>query len=256
MHTYVETPFRATELPIVSLDVETTGLDPFSGDRIVEVGLVEYKLGRRTDRIFHRYLNPQRGVPAEVTRIHGLDDAFLAGKPLFAAIADELREFVSGAIVVIQNAPFDLGFLNMEFALCGRGGLPAAMVIDTLELSKREGVAKRHTLDAMCDRYGVDRKHRDLHGALKDSELLGDVFLSMMRENGALDIVSRTPIMALLSGGAGAGALQVQRVPTVLASGLTLILPTPSEILAHDEYLGGVRKASGGRCAWDELLAP
>ena len=174
----------------IVLDTETTGLNPRTGDRVIEVGCVELKNRMLTGNNFHRYINPERDSEEGALAVHGLTTEFLRDKPKFAAIANDLREYIRGAEVIIHNAPFDLGFLNNEFKLLG---LPTftehcSSVIDTLVNAKEMHPGKRNSLDALCDRYGVSNSHRKLHGALLDAELLADVYLSMTRGQNSLSM--------------------------------------------------------------------
>jgi DNA polymerase-3 subunit epsilon len=164
----------------IVLDTETTGLDPETGDRIVELGAVELVNHMPTGRTFHAYINPQREVPAEAVAVHGLTTAFLADKPVFAAVAAEFAAFLGDARLVIHNAAFDMKFLNAEFGWAGLGGLAWARAVDTLELAKRRFPGANNTLDALCRRFGVDNSGREKHGALLDSELLAEVYLELM----------------------------------------------------------------------------
>ena len=182
----------------IVLDTETTGLDPFAGDRIVEIGAVELFNHMPTGRSFHAYVNPQREMPAEVVAVHGLTAAFLADKPVFAAIAGEFAAFIGDARLVIHNAAFDMKFLNAELGWAGQATLPWARAVDTLELAKRRFPGAGNTLDALCRRFGVDNSGRDKHGALLDSELLAEVYLELMG--------GRQPDLTLTVVTAGAGA--------------------------------------------------
>ncbi|MFT3974858.1 MAG: DNA polymerase III subunit epsilon [Amaricoccus sp.] len=164
----------------VVLDTETTGLDPFSGDRIVELGAVELLNHMPTGRTFHAYLNPQREVPAEAVAVHGLTAQFLADKPLFGAVAADFMAFLGEARLVIHNAAFDMKFLNAEFGWAGQPTLPAARALDTLDLARRRFPGANNTLDALCRRFGIDNSSREKHGALLDSELLAEVYLELM----------------------------------------------------------------------------
>jgi DNA polymerase-3 subunit epsilon len=164
----------------IVLDTETTGLDPDGGDRIVELGAVELVNHMPTGRTFHAYVNPQRDVPEEAAKVHGLTTAFLADKPVFAAVAGEFAAFLGDARLVIHNAAFDIRFLNAELGWAGLPSLPWARAVDTLELAKRRFPGANNTLDALCRRFGVDLSSRVKHGALLDSELLAEVYLELM----------------------------------------------------------------------------
>jgi len=163
----------------VVLDTETTGLSPVTGDRIVEIGGVELVNHVPTGRHIHIYLNPERDMPEEAFRVHGLSAEFLADKPKFAQKADEFLEFIAGATLVIHNAPFDMGFLNFELEKMGRPSLTNE-VIDTVMVARNRHPGARVSLDALCKHYGIDNSKRVLHGALLDSEILADVYLELI----------------------------------------------------------------------------
>lgn len=163
----------------IVFDTETTGLDPKSGDRMVEIGCIELVNRVVTGRTFHAYFNPERAMPIEAERVHGLSDAFLANKPKFDIHALELLEFIADSPLVAHNAQFDFGFLNHELGLCGHQAVGLDRMIDTLALARRRHPGAKHSLDALCARYGVDRSHRVLHGALLDAELLAQVYVEL-----------------------------------------------------------------------------
>ncbi|MCB2066907.1 MAG: DNA polymerase III subunit epsilon [Erythrobacter sp.] len=163
----------------IIFDTETTGLDPATGDRLVEIGCIEMVNRVATGRTFHEYFNPQRDMPMEAERVHGLSIAFLSDKPLFADKAEALLEFLGDSPLVAHNAQFDFGFLNHELAQCGLPGVGDERMVDTLVLARRRHPGAKHTLDALCSRYGVDRSHRTLHGALLDAELLAQVYVEL-----------------------------------------------------------------------------
>lgn len=167
----------------IVLDTETTGINPRLGNRIIEIGCVEIVNRKLTGNNFHCYINPERDSEEGALAVHGLTTEFLKDKPVFAQIADEFLEYVKGAELVIHNAPFDMGFLNAEFELLGRGSFDQYVgnVIDSLVKAKELHPGKRNSLDALCDRYEISNAHRKLHGALLDAELLADVFLAMSR---------------------------------------------------------------------------
>lgn len=163
----------------IVFDTETTGLDPLSGDRLVEIGCVELVNRVATGRTFHAYFNPERDMPLEAERVHGLSAAFLADKPLFADLAGELLDFLGDSMLVAHNAQFDFGFLNAELVACGREAIGMERMIDTLALARRRHPGAKHSLDALCTRYGIDRSHRVKHGALLDAELLAQVYVEL-----------------------------------------------------------------------------
>jgi len=167
---------------LIMLDTETTGLSPMKGDRMVEIGAIEVlnrKVMSGDAHVFHHYINPERDIPAEVVRIHGIDNASVKDKPPFKDIAQDFLDFIAGATLVIHNASFDLGFIMNELQLHGLPNIHDVRVIDTLAFARKKHPHQKNNLDALCDRYGIERGHRDLHGALLDSELLAEVYLGM-----------------------------------------------------------------------------
>ena len=164
----------------IVMDTETTGLKPEDGHRIVEIGAVELVNLLPTGRIYHQYINPERPMPKEAERIHGLDDAFLADKPVFARIAPDFIDFIGDAKLVIHNAAFDMMMLNAEFERLGQEPLPRSRAVDTLDMARRRFPGAQASLDALCRRFEVDNSGREKHGALLDSELLAEVYLELM----------------------------------------------------------------------------
>ena len=163
----------------VIFDTETTGLDPTTGDRMVEIGCVEMVGRVETGRTFHAYFNPERDMPIEAERVHGLSAAFLATKPRFAEQADELLAFLGDAPLVAHNAGFDFGFLNNELEKIGRQPISMDRMVDTVQLARKKHPGSKLSLDALCTRYGIDRSHRVKHGALLDAELLAQVYVEL-----------------------------------------------------------------------------
>lgn len=163
----------------VIFDTETTGLDPQGGDRLVEIGCIEMVNRVETGRTFHAYFNPERPMAAAAEAIHGLSDAFLADKPLFATRAEELLAFVGDAPLVAHNAGFDFGFINMELDRCGMAPIGRERMVDTVALARVRHPGAKNSLDALCTRYGIDRSHRVKHGALLDAELLAQVYVEL-----------------------------------------------------------------------------
>jgi DNA polymerase-3 subunit epsilon len=163
----------------IVFDTETTGLDPSTGDRLVEIGCIELVNRVATGRTFHAYFNPDRTMPIEAERVHGLSDAFLADKQRFHEHVVDLLEFIGDSPLVAHNAQFDFGFLNWELGACGHPEVSLERMIDTLVLARRRHPGAKHSLDALCVRYGVDRSHRVLHGALLDAELLAQVYVEL-----------------------------------------------------------------------------
>ena len=163
----------------IIFDTETTGLDPANGDRLVEMGCVEMVNRVPTGNTFHAYYNPQRSMPAEAEAVHGLSESFLSDKPLFRDRAQELLDFIGDAPLVAHNASFDFGFLNAELTAAGLAIVELDRMIDTLSLARRRHPGAKHSLDALCTRYGIDRSHRTKHGALLDAELLAQVYVEL-----------------------------------------------------------------------------
>jgi DNA polymerase-3 subunit epsilon len=163
----------------IILDTETTGLDPAAGDRIVEIGCVELLNRIPTGTVYHVYINPQRDMPEEAFRVHGLSAEFLAGHKTFSEIAAEFQAFLGDAHLVAHNAEFDMRFINAEFALLGRAPVDAGRVIDTLALARRRHPGAANSLDALCQRYGIDNSRRTKHGALLDAEILAEVYAEL-----------------------------------------------------------------------------
>jgi len=164
----------------IVLDTETTGLDPVTGDRIVEIGALELENHLPTGQLFHKYINPERDMPAEAFAVHGLSQEFLNDKPLFADIAVEFEDFIRGDTLIIHNASFDIKFLNAELVKINRQTLAFSRVIDSLMLARKKHPAGPNSLDALCRRYKIDNSMRDIHGALLDSELLAGVYLELI----------------------------------------------------------------------------
>lgn len=162
------------------LDTETTGLDPNTGDRIVEIGAVEIINQMPTGRTYHQYINPERDMPQEAFNVHGLSIEFLSDKPVFKAIADDFVKFVGTDKMVIHNASFDMKFLNAELKWAGYQVLPMNQAVDTLEIARRRYPGAQNSLDALCRRFGIDNSMREKHGALLDSEILAEVYLELM----------------------------------------------------------------------------
>ena len=163
----------------IVFDTETTGLDPNSGDRLVEIGCVEMVNRVATGRSYHAYFNPERDMPIQAEQVHGLSAAFLADKPLFAHKVLELLEFLGDSPLVAHNAQFDFGFLNWELTACGHPEVHLDRMVDTLAIARRRHPGAKHSLDALCSRYGIDRSHRVKHGALLDAELLAQVYVEL-----------------------------------------------------------------------------
>ncbi|WP_439572280.1 DNA polymerase III subunit epsilon [Phreatobacter sp.] len=164
----------------IVLDTETTGLDPLRGDRLVEIGGIELVNHFPTGRNYHVYINPERDMPEEAFRVHGLSAAFLSDKPVFAAVVEEFSSFVAGARLVIHNATFDMGFINAELKRTGRQPIGFDVVTDTLSMARRRFPGGSNSLDALCSRFGIDNSRRTKHGALMDAELLAEVYIELI----------------------------------------------------------------------------
>lgn len=231
----------------IFLDTETTGLNAEGGDRIVEIGCVEMVGRRLTGNNRHYYLNPQRPSHPDALRVHGLTDEFLADKPLFAEVVDELVAFLSGAELVIHNAAFDVGFLDKELERCGRPGLGTQVqqVTDSLLMAREMYPGKSNSLDALCKRLEVDNSSRTLHGALLDAGLLAEVYVCMTRGQGSLVIDEAE------ARGSAAG------IELIDLAGVELPIPMPSdeELAAHRAVLADIDKASRGKLLWQADLA-
>jgi DNA polymerase-3 subunit epsilon len=184
----------------IVFDTETTGLDPASGDRMVEIGCIELVNRVPTGRTFHAYFNPDRPMPIEAERVHGLGDAFLADKNRFHEHVLDLLEFIGDSPLVAHNAQFDFGFLNWELGACGHPEVALERMVDTLGLARRRHPGAKHSLDALCVRYGIDRSHRVRHGALLDAELLAQVYV---------ELTGGRQIGLALAGEAGPAAIEV-----------------------------------------------
>ncbi len=226
----------------IVLDTETTGLSAENGDRIIEIGCVELLNRKLTGNNLHFYINPERDSHEDALKVHGISNEFLKDKPKFAAIVDELLEYLRGAELIIHNAPFDIGFLNKELQ---RLNLPAigtviGQVTDSLVMAKEMFPGKRNGLDALCDRLGVDNSGRTLHGALLDAELLADVYINMTRGQDALLIE--------LGDGDGEGG-ELEQVDLSRFE-LPVLLANEQEAEAHEALLADLDKASKGRTVW------
>jgi DNA polymerase-3 subunit epsilon len=163
----------------IVFDTETTGLSPASGDRLVEIGCIELFNRVETGRTYHAYFHPDRDMPAEAERVHGLSIAFLSDKPRFHESVEDLLEFIGDAPLIAHNAAFDFGFLNAEMTMCGRPIVAMTRMIDTLVLARARHPGAKHSLDALCTRYGIDRSHRVKHGALLDAQLLAQLYVEL-----------------------------------------------------------------------------
>lgn len=236
----------------VVLDTETTGIEVREGHRIIEIGCVELLDRRLTGRHFHVYINPEREVEEGAFAVHGISDEFLADKPLFSDVADDFMHFVSGARLVIHNAAFDIGFLDAELSRLGGGHGRMAdhcAVVDTLLMAREKHPGQRNSLDALCKRYGVDNSQRDLHGALLDTEILADVYLTMTGGQTALSLAGHGAEQQ----GSEAGPGVIRRLDPNRPR-LKVLPPSEEELLAHVERLAAIEKAAGF-ALWNSALA-
>ena len=225
----------------IVLDTETTGLEPAEGHRIIELACLELSGRRPTGRHFHRYVNPERAIDWAASEVHGITVEDLQDKPRFGDIADEFLDFVSGAELLIHNAPFDIAFLNAELERLGRPRLESVCrVADTLEMAREIHPGKKNSLDALCERYAVDNSKRTLHGALLDAQLLADVWIAMTRGQETLDIGLVVAHVAVELGLADA-LPQAARI-VLRASG--------DEVAAHAAMCERIERESNGRCLW------
>lgn len=227
----------------IVLDTETTGLDPNKGDRLIEVGCIELINRSPTGVEFHRFINPERDVPAEAQAIHGITTASLANKPLFAAVADDFLAFIGEDVLVIHNANFDIGFLNAELLRLKKPKINMDRVVDTLQLARRKHPAGPNNLDALCKRYAIDTSKRTKHGALVDSELLAKVYVELLGERQAMLVLAK-------SGSAGVtkkigGKNHAATRPTPLPSRLS-----PADEEAHRTFAESLGPSALWRKFW------
>jgi DNA polymerase-3 subunit epsilon len=232
----------------IVLDTETTGLSAEGGDRIIEVGCVELLNRKLSGNNKHFYLNPDRDSHEDALKVHGISNEFLRDKPRFPDVVDELMDYLQGAEIIIHNAPFDVGFLNKELDRAGRPPLRTVVdrVTDTLVMAKEMYPGKRNSLDALCDRLGVDNSGRTLHGALLDAELLADVYINLTRGQDALLIDA--------AGADAGGGPAVVRVD-LSQFALPVLAANEQEAAAHEDVLKQLDKASGGKTVWRSAVS-
>ena len=229
----------------VVLDTETTGLNPKEGHRIIEIGCVELINRRLTDRQFHMYINPERLVDEGAMEVHGITNEFLQDKPLFKDVVNDFVAFIRGAELVIHNAPFDVGFMDHEFALLAPPAGKIAdlcTVFDSLVYARKKHPGQRNSLDALCKRYGIDNSHRDLHGALLDAEILSDVYLLMT--GGQLSMLEEDDLAE------GGVEQEIQRLSSDRPP-LKVIQCSSDELTEHQKTLEMLEKSSGA-CLWNQ----
>jgi len=232
----------------IFLDTETTGLSADNGDRIIEVGCLEMVNRRMTDRHLHFYVNPERSSHPDAVRVHGLTDGFLADKPLFASVADELLAYVQGAEIIIHNASFDVGFLDAELRRLGRPPFRShvSKVTDSLTMAREMFPGKSNSLDALCRRLEVDNTHRTLHGALLDARLLAEVYIRMTRGQDSLVIDA---------GDAGNAMGMVIEVVDLSRFDLAVLEADADEVAAHEAVLAELDATCGGKTVWRAAMA-
>ncbi|MBU4434267.1 MAG: DNA polymerase III subunit epsilon [Alphaproteobacteria bacterium] len=226
----------------IILDTETTGFDPKTGDRLVEIGCIEVLDFMPTGKSFHEYCDPLRDMPAEAQKVHGLSSEFLTGKPRFEAIADRFLEFVGDSVVVAHNAAFDRSFVNFELQKCGRGILPESQWVDTLAMAKKRFPGMYNSLDALCKRYKISLESRDKHGALIDAHLLAEVYLELQGgKERALELTA--VVTAEMTAQLSAGAYGARPRPLAARS-------TPAEREIHVEWIQSTLK---DKAVWVKL---
>lgn len=228
----------------IILDTETTGLEPGDGHRIIEIGCVEIRNRRKSERMFHQYLNPHRLIDDGAFEVHGISNESLVDKPVFADIAQDLIDFIRDSEVIIHNAPFDIAFINAELKLLGKkwGKLEDyCRITDTLVMARELHPGQKNSLDALCSRYQIDNSQRDLHGALLDAQILLDVYLAMTGGQGSLSLEDE---QTLEDGNVRHKLLVRDR------GALRTIAPTAEELQAHQLRLEAINKDSGGKCIW------
>lgn len=223
----------------IIFDTETTGFDPKTGDRLVEIGCVELVDRRETGVTFHAYFNPERDMPAAAEAVHGLSIQFLSDKPLFATRVDELIEFLGDAPLIAHNAVFDFGFVNAELARAGRAALDMARMCCTVQMARKLHPGAKHSLDALCTRYGIDRSHRVKHGALLDAELLAHLYIEMTG--------GRQIGLGLAAAAAGAAASTAPVPAASAGSDRPFREPRPhmasaAELARHAEFVAGLNQ--------------
>jgi DNA polymerase-3 subunit epsilon len=229
----------------IVLDTETTGLEPEQGHRIIEIGCVELNERRLTGNNFHVFLQPDREIDAGAVEVHGITNEFLADKPRFADVASDLMDYLSGAELIIHNAPFDVGFLDAELARLAEHTTIAdrCTVLDTLVLARKKHPGQRNSLDALCGRYDVDNSRRDKHGALLDAEILADVYLAM---TGGQRLLSLDAEQDDRQAGGGALRRSVDRGQL----NLVVVKASEAELVAHEARLDAIEAACGDEPLW------
>ncbi len=232
----------------IILDTETTGLEPTQGHKIIEIGCVEMIDRKLTGNHYHVYLNPKREIDEGAIEVHGITNEFLADKPLFQDIIDDFLEYVKGAELVIHNAPFDIGFLDWEIKMLNRnlGKMSDyCSILDTLVLARQMHPGQKNNLDALCKRYFIDNSHRDLHGALLDSEILADVYLGMTGGQTDLSLTHKQDYLTSNRDKEGIRRLPEDREP------FKVIKSSAEELSEHQKYLQQIADDNGGKVIWN-----
>lgn len=232
----------------IILDTETTGLEPTQGHKIIEIGCVEMIDRKLTGNHYHVYINPQREIDDGAIEVHGITNEFLQDKPLFKDVVDDFLEYVKDSELVIHNAPFDIGFLNHELKQLPKP--PGVMsdfcsVLDTLVLARQMHPGQKNNLDALCRRYYIDNSHRDLHGALLDSEILAEVYLGMTGGQTDLTLTHKQDYLTANRDEAGIRRLPENRLA------FKVLKSSAKELEAHDAYLSELSKENGGKILWN-----
>ena len=229
----------------IIFDTETTGLSPAGGDRMVEIGCIEMVGRVETGRHYHAYFNPERPMPSEAEAVHGLSDIFLSDKPRFVDKVEELLEFIGESPLVAHNASFDFGFLNHELERCGRPAVCMTRMVDTLVMARSRHPGAKHSLDALCSRYGVDRTHRVKHGALLDAQLLAQVYIELTggRQIG-LGLVANGPSTAMVEARNDRTESRIVREPRPHVA-------SPAEVARHRAFVAKIVNP-----LWERLFAP
>ncbi|MXN88457.1 DNA polymerase III subunit epsilon [Pasteurella canis] len=238
----------------IVLDTETTGMNQFGahyeGHCIIEIGAVEMINRRLTGNNFHIYIKPDRPIDPDAIKVHGITDEMLADKPTFNEIAQQFIEYIQGAELLIHNASFDIGFMDYEFSKLniGLNTSEICLITDTLQMARQMYPGKRNSLDALCDRLGIDNSKRTLHGALLDAEILADVYLTMTGGQTSLFDESEPEIIV-------ATTQEEVQSAVVFSQDLKKLMPTEDELQAHIEYIKLLNKKSKGNCLWEKRLS-
>ena len=232
----------------IVLDTETTGLETSLDHRIIEIGAVELVNRRLTGRHYHQYINPEREIDAGAFEVHGISNAMLADKPVFARIVNDFLAFIGDDELVIHNAPFDIGFINHELRRLNPGSpsvTARCSIVDTLVMARGKHPGQKNNLDALCKRYGVDNSQRELHGALLDAEILADVYLLMTGGQTSLSLGGNQA-----KGDEDGGGVNELRRLLPTRKPLPVIRARADELVAHQEKLAAIAKSSGDNCVW------